>query len=119
MCIVHENAKLMAEGLLDLLPSESTFHDYKDFVKMMAYSDTNKDCMFGSCNKCPGPEFLKQSLETWLEENDEITYRQWLSTDRCQIEKITKATDDFIQSFLFRCLILKSTLTLQRAKQHF
>lgn len=39
---------------------------------------------------------------------DEVTYKQWVTVDRCSMETIVKSTDDFIDDFLETLLKLKT-----------
>ena len=78
---------------------------------MMVCDDANKDCMLGCCLFCPGPETLKQCLKEWCEKDaiEEITYQQWTLMEKCEIEKIVKPVDDFINVFSSSLLKLKKT----------
>ena len=61
------------------------------------------------CALCPGIENLKQELCTKLEEEmiGHITYKQWVSVDRCTFETLIKTTEEFVKSFCENLLVLK------------
>ena len=101
VCTIHQNAKLIVQGLLHALTSQLEQKTNKDFIRMMVCDDANKDCMLGYCLFCPGFETLKQCLKEWCEKDaiEKITYQQWISMDKCKIEKIIKPVDDFINVF--------------------
>ena len=44
VCTIHQNAKLIVEGLLHALTSQLEQKTYKDFIRMMVCDDANKDC---------------------------------------------------------------------------
>ena len=56
--------------------------------------------MMGQCKECPGQnglvDFLNQCDE--LIEVEEVTYKQWVSTDRTQLVTITESKEDFIEN---------------------
>lgn len=39
---------------------------------------------------------------------DEVTYKKWLTVDRCLMETVVKGTDDFVDEFLETLVKLKS-----------
>ena len=80
-----------------------------------------KDCMLGCYLFCPGPETLKQCLKEWCEKDtiEEITYQQWISMDKCEIEKIIKPVDDFINVFSSSLLNLKKHAYIAKSQASF
>ena len=56
--------------------------------------------MMGQCKECPGQhglvDFHNQCDE--LIEVEEVTYKQWVSTDRTQLVTITESKEDFIEN---------------------
>ena len=58
-------------------------------------STENKPSMFHGCEKCPGKERIEKNLNELLGDSaNEITYKQWLKTDRSSLETIVKSPDE-------------------------
>jgi hypothetical protein len=59
-------------------------------------------CFQGDCEMCPGTENLIKSIGQRFEDNnvDNITYRQWMATDRSTLEATMQPCSDFLQSLL-------------------
>ena len=57
-----------------------------------------KDCCLRECKKCPASSILEESLLKELEQKivHEISFEQWVTTDRCNLEILTKPVDDFV-----------------------
>ena len=56
-------------------------------------------CHFGKCKFCPGPETLKKYLQELLEtNNDQVSYKQWVSLDCTLLETVTKSSEEFTDS---------------------
>ena len=88
-CIDHQNPNLMVKSLENGLKS-------KDLMALAVRSTENKLCMFHECEKCPGKERIEKKLNELLGDSaNEITYKQWLKTDRCSLETIVKSPDEF------------------------
>lgn len=64
----------------------------------------NRDCMLNRCKSCPGPDVLKEhihgKLSDMYDEDDTITYKQWLTTDRCTLESKVLDRDQFIDTLV-------------------
>jgi hypothetical protein len=75
-------------------------------------------CHLNECALCPGIENLKQELCMKLEEEiiDHITYKQWVSVDRCTLETLTKITEDFVESFCENLLVHKKHSFIAKKK---
>ena len=78
--------------------SHSTHHDC---LITLLCDPPNEDCFFGRCTSCPGSdklhEVVKNSLESMCVE--EVTYKQWLQTDRCTLETVKSDVSSFSDSF--------------------
>jgi len=73
--------------------------NYKDLLDFMVCSTENEDCMFDKCTSCPGPDLLKDILQNELEElelPDEITFKQWISTDRANLITEVLPLEEFL-----------------------
>jgi tRNA A-37 threonylcarbamoyl transferase component Bud32 len=54
----------------------------------------------GDCGECPGHINLEEILEIMFTDNavENITFKQWVSTDRCELETIVKSVGELIES---------------------
>ena len=61
----------------------------------------SEKCMMGHCKDCPGRESLIEHMNGCdeLSTLDDVSYLQWLSTDRAKLVTITKSKGDFIDNF--------------------
>lgn len=75
--------------------------DYKSCIAKMICNPPNTRCFLNNCAECPGFLHLKGELEKIYEENclETITYQQWTSTDRSNLETRIETTDDFMETF--------------------
>ena len=93
VCTVHQNVKLMMLELhLTDMPS------YKHGLAKIMCNPPLPHCYFGECDACPKTEKLQEYLITSLEENDrdQITYKQWVSTDRSTLETHCAPLEEFV-----------------------
>lgn len=108
VCTSHENVNLM----LHCLKKYSFNIECKEFMEKMVcdISNRSKYCYLRECENCPLMDrFEKWFLEELQERNIiEITYEQWISTDRCDIETLVKPVEDFVSYF---CEKLEKLLT--------
>ena len=74
--------------------------DYKELLKFCVCDVNNENCMLHHCDDCPNKSnvenYLKELLSIKFSENDVIKYKQWVSTDRSQLEDKEEFADDFI-----------------------
>jgi hypothetical protein len=74
---------------------------------------------FHDCSECPGPNGLENTLEDVFTDNaiENIAFKQWISTDRCELVNTVKSTEEFIESLLEKLLLLlrHSFITTQQA----
>ena len=98
----------MAEACL-----KSSVHD---LMKLCVCSVESEKCMMGHCKDCPGQEGLMDYLNECddLSEIDEVSYLQWVSTDRTKLVTITESKADFVENFSSQ--VLKLTLHSFTAK---
>ncbi|CAH0547109.1 unnamed protein product [Brassicogethes aeneus] len=114
VCTLHQNMKLMISGSkLNLFLDNNNKplgRDYRDFLYKIICNPPAVDCFLNKCELCPGIGPLKGFLEEKFEEEliDSITYKKWVSVDRCTMETIVKNTDDFLEEFSDELLKLKS-----------
>ena len=59
----------------------------------------NEECMTGMCQDCPGEAGVDMFLSLILHDEECVTmdhmYKQWVSTDRCELIDVRKDWDDF------------------------
>ena len=91
VCMHHQNPKLMLQSLTKGL-------GIAECIKAAVCDVTSEKCMMNGCSSCPGKEGVVELLSS-LEELDlseEITYRQWMTTDRCTLLKVTETVETFM-----------------------
>ena len=98
VCSYHQNAKLMCSAL----PNSHLIY-YKDLMKVCVCNIDSRNCMFHLCSNCPGKINLKTYLENVFEKNDfdfddQITYKQWVSTDRTALITVQTSISEFIET---------------------
>lgn len=105
VCVAHQNVKLMIDGAkLNI--------DYKDILESMVCDMKSESCMFDECAQCSGSQIVHDLME--LEFGDEvdtfednITYKQWVATDRADLITITKSREEFTEDLICKLVSLK------------
>lgn len=97
VCTTHENVNL----ILHSFRKNNIISDLKTFTDSLLCKTKAPDCKLRNCDNCPSLESLESSLLKQFEENNIecITFEQWITTDRCDIETLVKPVDDFIPFF--------------------
>ena len=74
---------------------------YTDCLQMIICSPSSPDCFFSNCVSCPGTKKDRELLEKSYEDNaiETVTYRQWISVERCNLETIKKPVREFVDVF--------------------
>ena len=107
VCTSHQNVKLMvaALGISGLT--------YRDLIDHAVCDATSGDCMMQMCADCPKEDGVLQFLNIVLGKNmgansrdsddeddfeDEIRYKQWVSTDRCTLVEVVESREDFLKN---------------------
>ena len=95
VCTIHQNFKL----LLAAIPRFES--DYKELLTLMVCDPSSRSCNLHLCDLCPGKQaicfLVKNHLESLgYEMEDNISYMQWVSTDRTQIESCSEPVHDFL-----------------------
>ena len=82
-------------------------YEYHHFLATMTCNPGQPKCFLGECEFCPGTEALKQRLIQELQENriETVTYKQWTSTDRCELITLQNDLDEYCEIL---CTKLKS-----------
>ena len=108
VCTAHQDVKSM----LSAVKLDKVYHE---LIEVIVSSRENKVCMIRRCVKCPGIHQLKNYLETKLmnsiddefagfddieatedEEEEIVTFKQWVSTDRADLITQTMPLPEFI-----------------------
>ena len=101
VCNYHQYVKLM-------LNTVNTSLDYKDLLKLCVNSTENPGCMLHHCELCPeqtvAHNFLKEQLILNYITDDLIKYKQWVSTDRNNLEEHEDDFNDFLDK-LAQCFL--------------
>ena len=113
VCTIHQNVKLMLYSvkLQELTSTEEvSLSTYNDCIAKVICNPPLPQCYFGECDYCPGIEILENYLVRILDENliDSVTFKQWTSVDRSQLETLTLPSDDFVELLCEKLKALKS-----------
>ena len=98
VCTIHENVNLMISSV----PLTKTNHE---LVEMIVCDRKNKQCMIHRCPNCPGTEPLEQYLKDLLlpsdvnddEDQDEIKFKKWTTTDSTELVNRSEKASEFIE----------------------
>jgi hypothetical protein len=107
VCTIHQNVKFMLEACkISNLIRSSEHHLSTDqhCLSNMICNPPQMNCFFCDCNESPGPTNLEDTLEDVFTDNakENITFKQWILTDRCELVTIIKSTEKFIESFCLK-----------------
>lgn len=97
VCTTHENVNL----ILHSLKKYNVLNDLKTLTNRLLCENKTTHCHLRRCKNCPDTSVLEDSLLKQLEENfvEKLSFEQWVTTDRCDLETIVKQTDDFVTFF--------------------
>lgn len=83
VCKIHQNVKLMIAGarlkeLTKDYENRSYLGNYKTILQKIICKNSTETCFSLECNKCPGVDSIKNTLEEVFNENyiDSITYKK-------------------------------------------
>ena len=76
------------------------FH-YRDILKKVVCDISSRNCILHVYENCPGSDGVRNFITNCFIENNndtdtEITYMQWMSTDRTTMNKLTSSVDEYI-----------------------
>ena len=96
VCEIHQNVKLQLAAVPGKL-------DYKEVLAKMVCSLTNRDCMLHACEQCGGTESARHYLEEQfanddMDDDDIVTYKQLLHTDRTILVSLQLPVNEFIHT---------------------
>ena len=129
VCTAHQNVTL----LLKAINLEKTYHE---LIEMIVCDRHSKECMLHRCLNCPGVEPLKGYLITAIrkyigasfdknkedsQEDDEpeITFNQWSSTDRAELTKHSISASSFVELLSEKLDIITSHSFIAKAQSQF
>lgn len=109
VCVIHQNVKLMIDGgKISRITQDwdNPIKTYRDCLEQITCNPQTADCTLNKCNDCPGIKSLIELLESAYEAEmiDTITYKQWVTVDRANLETMMAPVPDFLEK-------LKSALT--------
>jgi len=97
VCSIHQNFKLMLADLDKNL-------DYHKMMQKVVCDEISKQCMIHRCDHCPGTQPLHDFLQSMTEEDydpdDQITFKQWMTTDRTTLITQQKSIEDFVDNLV-------------------
>jgi len=103
VCLIHQNVKLMMNGAhfekIELQPGY--LKTYNMCLSKIICNPARIECYMNDCSECPGVSKLRDTLVTHFEESfvEDITYKQWLTVDRCMMQTIVKNVQEFVDDF--------------------
>jgi hypothetical protein len=88
--------------------NEHHLSTYQHCLSTMICIPPQTNCFFRDCSECPGPTSLENTLEDVFTENgnENITFKQLILRDRCELVTIVKSSKEFIESLLEKLLLL-------------
>ena len=122
VCTYHQNPKLMISNsqigskkefktLLGDVDGDSYSGEikYQHLVSKILCNPPREECWLNSCKQCEDTSVLEKKLISIFAklDVDEVTYKQWQSTDRTELVTITESTADFVQSLIAKIQVLK------------
>ena len=94
VCTYHQNVTLMLSAVNPAL-------GYKYVLSFCVCDIHNQNCMLHHCDDCPSEtdvkRFLKEQLLQHYSPDDNIKFKQWVSTARKQLEDKEEFFDDFLE----------------------
>ena len=117
VCTYHQNPKLQLAALGEKGVS------YKDLKDYSVCSIDRETCMMGLCDDCPGEEgvlsFL-ELLESVKSAASEITYKQWVTVDRCTMVDKVEPLHEYLSSLSMKiCRLVRHHYVAQQQSQYF
>ena len=101
VCTTHQNVKLMIENAKLGVLTSGELASYKHCLAKVLCNPASIHCILGNCSSCPGNDSIKSTLQSAFDDNmvETITFRQWVTVDRCNLETMQKTALEFIESF--------------------
>lgn len=111
VCLYHENVKLMIDGAnINKLSANSdlVLSNYNDCLAQIICNPPSPDCYLLLCAMCPGINKIIKYLEELFDAEyvEHITYKQWVTIDRTNLEILQSSVEDFLDKFSSKLLAL-------------
>lgn len=108
VCTTHQNVKLMIENAKLGTITNNELKTYRHFMAKMLCNPPSIDCLMSECKSCPGDKEIRLTLERSFQEKliEKITFRQWISVDRCTLETLQKPSTEFIDLICNKLTVL-------------
>ena len=102
VCAIHQNVKLMVNSLPIKI-------DYRELIDEIVCDRKSYTCMLRDCEQCPPKENLRNKLFSFFNnEEQDITYKEWQTTDRTEIITIKTDLETYIEKLITKIYKLKS-----------
>ncbi|CAH0562916.1 unnamed protein product [Brassicogethes aeneus] len=102
VCKMHQNVALKIHGIKrELQKYKITFNkSMGDFIKESVCELPKPGCFLYDCEECPGTAAIMKKVEEIMTENNvtQVTFSQWINTDRCDIVQISEKTEKFLEA---------------------
>ena len=123
VCTYHQNPKLMlassqiasCKDFTEIIgKSESDRYegdiDYQHLLAQILCNPPQESCWMGECQECSDTKELEQRLLEIFEklDVDEITYKQWESTDRTELVNVIQCTEEFVRTLIEKLKVLRT-----------
>jgi hypothetical protein len=77
---------------------------YQDCISFILCKEPKPTCYLLKCKNCPGLNLFREYLKNAFLEKDyedaDLSFSQWISTDRCNLEKYSKPLEEFLDYFI-------------------
>ena len=99
--------KLMIEGAhlsAFTKDSSSRIESYKNIIHMVLCKEEEEKCFLGQCSSCPNIQKVTDVLQAAFDDNfiDDIQYKQWTTTDICNLVSVVETAEEFIENLCAR-----------------
>lgn len=124
VCIYHENVKLLIEGAnIPLLTSNSNMviKNYKDALLHIICNPPSHHCYLKQCSSCPGPDNIIKHIQQQFdaESVEQVTYKQWVTVDRTNLETLQSSTDDLLDKLSNKLMSLLPHVFIAQQQSQF
>lgn len=107
VCTIHQNVKLIIHGIKIESITNKTISHYRDCISHIICSEPTPNCYLLKCEDCPGldkfREYLKNAfLENDYDDDELLSFSQWVSTDRCNLQSYTQPLNEALDYFIIK-----------------
>ena len=108
VCTIHQNVKLLLVSLSNIIGRQV---EYPELISAITCEPQTRNCRLQRCDQCPGLVALRMLLDNetrlHLDDDDEISFKQWVHTDRTTIITRQVTKEEFLSEIV--CGIEKLT----------